>query len=97
MYPVSPQPCWLILTYRLGARALWLAKLPQWEKLPKLWGEPIGRRIRYVAVTDELWANAVKERLGPHALDHPSHLWQRGAGANHGDNPGTEPDTVGHI
>lgn len=38
-------------------------------------GRAIGRPIRYAAVTDE-WANAVKERLGPHALDHLSHLWQ---------------------
>jgi uncharacterized protein YbjT (DUF2867 family) len=39
-------------------------------------GRAIGRPIRYVAITDEQWANAVKERLGPHALDHLSHLWQ---------------------
>jgi uncharacterized protein YbjT (DUF2867 family) len=36
----------------------------------------IGRPIRYVAITDEQWANAVKERLNPHALDHLTHLWQ---------------------
>jgi len=36
----------------------------------------IRRPIRYVAITDEQWANAAKERLGPHALDHLSHLWQ---------------------
>jgi len=35
----------------------------------------VGRPVRYVAITDEQWANAVKERLGPHALDHLSHLW----------------------
>jgi uncharacterized protein YbjT (DUF2867 family) len=39
-------------------------------------GRAIGRPVRYVAITDEQWANAVKERLGPHALDHLSHLWQ---------------------
>ena len=39
-------------------------------------GKAIGRPIRYAAITDEQWANAVKERLGPHALDHLSHLWQ---------------------
>ena len=27
-------------------------------------------------ITDEQWADAVKERLGRHALDHLSHLWQ---------------------
>jgi len=39
-------------------------------------GNAIGRPIRYVAITDEQWANAAKERLGPHAVDHPAHLWQ---------------------
>ena len=36
----------------------------------------IGREIRYVPITDEQWADAVKERLNPHALDHLAHLWQ---------------------
>ncbi|WP_158749269.1 NmrA family NAD(P)-binding protein [Acidobacterium sp. S8] len=36
----------------------------------------IGQKIRYVAITDEQWADAVRERLNPHALDHLSHLWQ---------------------
>jgi uncharacterized protein YbjT (DUF2867 family) len=36
----------------------------------------IGRPIRYVAITHEQWANAVKERINPHALDHLTHLWQ---------------------
>jgi uncharacterized protein YbjT (DUF2867 family) len=36
----------------------------------------IGRSVRYVAITDEQWANAVKERINPHALDHLTHLWQ---------------------
>ena len=39
-------------------------------------GRAVGRPIRYVPITDEQWANAVKERLNPHALDHLSHLWQ---------------------
>ncbi len=36
----------------------------------------LGRPIRYVSITDEQWANAVKERINPHALDHLTHLWQ---------------------
>jgi uncharacterized protein YbjT (DUF2867 family) len=36
----------------------------------------IGRSIRYVAITDEQWADAVKERMNPHALDHLTHLWR---------------------
>jgi hypothetical protein len=39
-------------------------------------GRAVGRQIRYVAISDEQWANAVRERLNPHALDHLSHLWQ---------------------
>jgi uncharacterized protein YbjT (DUF2867 family) len=36
----------------------------------------IGRPVQYVPITDEQWANAVKERMNPHALDHLTHLWQ---------------------
>jgi uncharacterized protein YbjT (DUF2867 family) len=39
-------------------------------------GRALGRPIRYVAITDEQWSNAVKERVNPHALDHLTHLWQ---------------------
>jgi uncharacterized protein YbjT (DUF2867 family) len=39
-------------------------------------GRAIGKPIRYVAITDEQWADAVKERLNAHALDHLTHLWQ---------------------
>jgi uncharacterized protein YbjT (DUF2867 family) len=39
-------------------------------------GRAIGRPIRYVPITDEQWAAAVKDWLNPHALDHLSHLWQ---------------------
>ena len=39
-------------------------------------GKALGRPIRYVPITDEQWADAVKDRLNPHALDHLSHLWQ---------------------
>ncbi|HEX4771383.1 MAG TPA: NmrA family NAD(P)-binding protein [Bryobacteraceae bacterium] len=45
----------------------------------------IGRTIRYVAITDEQWRDAVKERINPHALDHLTNLWQyyRKAGRSH--------------
>jgi uncharacterized protein YbjT (DUF2867 family) len=39
-------------------------------------GRAVGRPIRYVAITDEQWAEAVRERINPHALDHLTHLWQ---------------------
>ena len=34
------------------------------------------RPIRYVDITDEQWAEAVRGHLNPHALDHLSHLWR---------------------
>jgi len=36
----------------------------------------VGRPIRYVPIADEQWAEAVKGRINPHAVDHLSHLWQ---------------------
>ena len=39
-------------------------------------GNVLGRPIRYVPITDDQWADAVKDRINPHALDHLSHLWQ---------------------
>jgi uncharacterized protein YbjT (DUF2867 family) len=34
------------------------------------------RPIRYVDITDEQWADAVRGNLNPHALDHLSQLWR---------------------
>src|SRR5579863_7508677 len=53
-----------------------ISETPTVREMIEALGRAIGRPIRYVAITDEQWANAVKERLGPHALDHLSHLWQ---------------------
>ena len=53
-----------------------VGETPTVREMIEALGRAVGRPIRYVAVTDEQWANAVKERLGPHALDHLSHLWQ---------------------
>jgi uncharacterized protein YbjT (DUF2867 family) len=36
----------------------------------------LGRPIRYVEITDDQWAQAVRERINAHAVDHLSHLWQ---------------------
>ncbi len=49
---------------------------PTVKQMIEALGRAIGRPIRYVKITDEQWANAVKERLNPHALDHLTHLWQ---------------------
>lgn len=34
------------------------------------------RPIRYVDITDAQWADAVRDQIDPHALDHLAHLWR---------------------
>jgi uncharacterized protein YbjT (DUF2867 family) len=53
-----------------------VGETPTVREMTEALGKAIGRPIRYVAITDEQWANAVKERINPHALDHLTHLWQ---------------------
>ncbi|HUA58262.1 MAG TPA: NmrA family NAD(P)-binding protein [Verrucomicrobiae bacterium] len=53
-----------------------IGETPTVKEITAALGRAIGRPIRYVAITDEQWANTAKERLQPHALDHLSHLWQ---------------------
>jgi len=53
-----------------------VGETPTVREITEALGRAIGRPIQYVPITDEQWANAVKERLGTHALDHLSHLWQ---------------------
>jgi uncharacterized protein YbjT (DUF2867 family) len=53
-----------------------VGETPTVREITEALGRAIARPIRYVAISDEQWADAVKERLGPHALDHLSHLWQ---------------------
>ena len=53
-----------------------VSETPTVREVIEALGRAIGRPIQYVAITDEQWANAVKERVNPHALDHLSHLWQ---------------------
>jgi uncharacterized protein YbjT (DUF2867 family) len=36
----------------------------------------LGRPLNYVPITDEQWANGVRERINAHAVDHLSHLWR---------------------
>src|SRR5262245_5164555 len=53
-----------------------VSETPTVREMTEALARAIGRPIRYVAITDEQWANAVKERINPHALDHLTHLWQ---------------------
>jgi uncharacterized protein YbjT (DUF2867 family) len=53
-----------------------VSETPTVREIMETLGRALGREIRYVPITDEQWADAVKERLNPHALDHLTHLWQ---------------------
>jgi len=53
-----------------------VSETPTVQEIVETLGKAIGRPIRYVPITDEQWAEAVKERINPHALDHLSHLWR---------------------
>ncbi len=53
-----------------------VSETPTVREIVETLGRALGRPIRYVNITDEQWADAVKEHLNPHALDHLSHLWQ---------------------
>lgn len=53
-----------------------VSETPTVRQIVETLGKAIGRPIRYVPITDEQWADAVKERVNPHALDHLTHLWQ---------------------
>jgi fido (protein-threonine AMPylation protein) len=53
-----------------------VSETPTVREIVETLSRAIGRPIRYVPITDEQWAEAVKERINPHALDHLTHLWQ---------------------
>jgi len=53
-----------------------VSETPTVREMTEALGRAIGRPIQYLEITDEQWANAVKERINPHALDHLTHLWQ---------------------
>jgi uncharacterized protein YbjT (DUF2867 family) len=53
-----------------------VSETPTVREMTETLARTLGRPIRYVAITDEQWGNAMKERINPHALDHLTHLWQ---------------------
>jgi uncharacterized protein YbjT (DUF2867 family) len=53
-----------------------VSEAPTVQQIVKTLGEVLGRPLTYVPITDEQWADAVKERINAHAVDHLSHLWQ---------------------
>ena len=53
-----------------------VSQTPTVREIVETLGRAMGRPIRYVPITDEQWAEAAKERINPHALDHLTDLWQ---------------------
>jgi uncharacterized protein YbjT (DUF2867 family) len=53
-----------------------VSETPTVRQIIEILSKAIGRPIRYVPITDEQWAEAVRERINPHALDHLTHLWR---------------------
>ena len=53
-----------------------VSETPTVREIIQTLGKAFGRPIRYVPITDEQWAEAVKDRINPHALDHLTHLWR---------------------
>jgi uncharacterized protein YbjT (DUF2867 family) len=53
-----------------------VTETPAVREIVEILGKALGRPIRYVMITDEQWAEAVKERINPHALRHLTDLWR---------------------
>jgi uncharacterized protein YbjT (DUF2867 family) len=53
-----------------------IAATPTVKEVVDTLSAALQRPIRYVSITDEQWAEAVRGQMNPHALDHLSHLWR---------------------
>ena len=53
-----------------------IAAIPTVKEIVDTLSAVLQRPIRYVDITDEQWADAVRGHLNPHALNHLSHLWR---------------------
>jgi uncharacterized protein YbjT (DUF2867 family) len=53
-----------------------IAATPTVKEIVDTLSVALRRPIRYVGITDEQWAEAMRGRINPHALDHLSHLWR---------------------
>ena len=53
-----------------------IAATPTVKEIVDTLSAVLQRPIRYVDITDEQWAAAMKDRINSHALDHLSHLWR---------------------
>jgi uncharacterized protein YbjT (DUF2867 family) len=53
-----------------------IAATPTVKEIVDTLSAALQRPIRYVGITDEQWADAMRGHMNPHALDHLSHLWR---------------------
>jgi uncharacterized protein YbjT (DUF2867 family) len=53
-----------------------IAATPTVKEIIDTLSAALQRPIRYVGITDEQWAEAMRGHINPHALDHLSHLWR---------------------
>jgi uncharacterized protein YbjT (DUF2867 family) len=53
-----------------------IAATPTVKEIVETLSVVLQRPIRYVGITDEQWAEAMRGHINPHALDHLSHLWR---------------------
>jgi uncharacterized protein YbjT (DUF2867 family) len=53
-----------------------IAATPTVKEIIDVLSAALRRPIRYVGITDEQWAQAVRDHINPHALDHLSNLWR---------------------
>ncbi len=73
-----------------------IAATPSVKEVVDTLSAVLQRSIRYVSITDEQWAEAVRGQINPHALDHLSHLWRyfRSSEARSGDEAVGVTDTI---
>jgi uncharacterized protein YbjT (DUF2867 family) len=53
-----------------------IAATPTVKEIVDTLSAALQRPIRYVGITDEQWAEAMRSHINPHALDHLSALWR---------------------
>jgi hypothetical protein len=53
-----------------------IGAIPTVNEIVGALGDALGTPVKYVAITDEQWADAMKPYINAHALDHLSRLWR---------------------
>lgn len=73
-----------------------IAAIPTVKEIVDTLSAVLQRPIRYVDITDEQWAEAVRGHLNPHALNHLSHLWRyfRSPERRHDEDARNVTDTI---